>query len=48
MDRTFLEGLSLEKEVVEKIIAEHGKAVQAEQSKPEAERAKARDVGQGV
>ncbi len=35
MERKFLEDLGLEKEVVDKIIAEHGKSIQAEQSKTE-------------
>lgn len=33
MDRKFLEGLGLEKEAIDKVMAEHGKAVQA--AKPE-------------
>lgn len=33
MERKFLEDLGLEKEVVDKIVAEHGKSIQAEQSK---------------
>lgn len=42
MERKFLEGLGLEKEVIDKIMAEHGKGIAAEKSKTaEAEQAKA-------
>ena len=33
MERAFLEGLKLEKEVIDSIMAEHGKGIQAEQTK---------------
>ena len=44
MDRKYLDGLGLDKEIVEKIMAEHGKSMTAEKSKTEAAKQQLADV----